>query len=47
VRLAGGAVVCAQAQRTDRSREFTVGEPLTVTLKGEHCLLFGEAGARE
>jgi len=45
VRLPGGAIVCAEAQRTDRSREFAVGEPLTVTLKGEHCLLFGESGA--
>jgi putative spermidine/putrescine transport system ATP-binding protein len=45
VRLPDGAIVCAEAQRTDRSREFTVGEPLTVTLKGEHCLLFAELGA--
>ncbi len=44
VRLAGGAIVCAQAQRTERAREFIRGQRLTVTLKGDHCALFAEGG---
>lgn len=45
VRLRDGKIVCAEAQRTDRSREFTVGEPLTVTLQGDRCVLLVEEGA--
>jgi len=45
VRLPEGAVVCAEAQRTDRSREFTRGEALLLTLSGENCVLFEEGGA--
>jgi hypothetical protein len=45
VRLADGAIVCAQAQRTDRAREFTRGQQLTVTLRGDSCVLFAESGA--
>jgi ABC-type Fe3+/spermidine/putrescine transport system ATPase subunit len=44
VRLPDGKVVCAQAQRTDRTQEFTRGEPLTVTLRGDHCVLLSESG---
>jgi ABC-type Fe3+/spermidine/putrescine transport system ATPase subunit len=44
VRLADGAIVCAQAQRTERAREFSRGQRLTVTLKGDHCALFAEGG---
>jgi ABC-type Fe3+/spermidine/putrescine transport system ATPase subunit len=47
VRLPEGLLVCAQAQRTDRSREFSRGEALELTLKGENCVLFAESGAGE
>jgi ABC-type Fe3+/spermidine/putrescine transport system ATPase subunit len=47
VRLPDGAIVCAQAQRTDRAKEFSRGQQLTVTLKGDHCVLFAESGAGE
>jgi spermidine/putrescine ABC transporter ATP-binding subunit len=45
VRLQDGKLVRAEAQRTDRARAFSVGEALTVTLKGDHCVLLLESGA--
>jgi putative spermidine/putrescine transport system ATP-binding protein len=39
VRLPDGKLIRAEAQRTDRTRAFGVGEPLTVTLRGDHCVL--------
>ncbi len=45
VRLPDGKVVCAEAQRTDRTRELRVGERLAVTLRGDHCVLLSEGQA--
>jgi spermidine/putrescine ABC transporter ATP-binding subunit len=45
VRLPDGAIVCAQAQRTDRAKEFTRGQQLTVSLRGDSCVLFAESDA--
>ena len=45
VRLPDGKLVRGEAQRTDRTRAFGVGEPMTVTLKGDYCVLLPESGA--
>jgi putrescine transport system ATP-binding protein len=45
VRLSDGKLVRGEAQRTDRTRAFSVGEPMTVTLHGDHCVLLPESGA--
>jgi ABC-type Fe3+/spermidine/putrescine transport system ATPase subunit len=44
VRLPDGTVVKAESQRTDRAQGFAVGEALTVTLRGDSCVLFAESG---
>jgi ABC-type Fe3+/spermidine/putrescine transport system ATPase subunit len=44
MRMAGGETVLAGAQRTDRFKEYAVGETLAVTLKGGNCVLFSHPG---
>jgi putative spermidine/putrescine transport system ATP-binding protein len=47
VKIQTGPTVFAGAQRTDRFKGFSVGESLTVTLKGDHCTLFSQPGGPE
>jgi ABC-type Fe3+/spermidine/putrescine transport system ATPase subunit len=47
VKMQNGPTVFAGAQRTDRVEGFSVGESLTVTLRGDACMLFSPAGAEE
>jgi ABC-type Fe3+/spermidine/putrescine transport system ATPase subunit len=45
VRLSDGTLIRGEAQRTDRVKAFGVGDALTVTLNGDHCVLLLESGA--